>query len=156
MLLSAANFRFAGKNMKYIIAPLIIIMLTSNKTIAQTENEVSIAVELLKKAMVDGNITMLANIASDSITYGHSSGVIEHKPAFLQSFKNGSSDFININLTDQSIQLFGNTAIVRHILDADTNNDNKPGHVSLKVLLVWQKQNGEWKLLARQAVKFAN
>ena len=36
-----------------------------------------------------------------------------------------------------------------------TNNDNKPGEVHLLILLVWQKQHGQWKLLARQAVKKA-
>jgi ketosteroid isomerase-like protein len=42
---------------------------------------------------------------------------------------------------------------VRHTLDADTNDNGKTGTVHLKVLLVWLKEGGEWKLLVRQAVK---
>ena len=47
----------------------------------------------------------------------------------------------------------GTTAIVRHLFDADTNDNNKPGHVTLKIMTVWQKQGSKWILLARQAVK---
>ena len=44
-------------------------------------------------------------------------------------------------------------AVVRHILKAKTNDGGKPADVHLRVLLIWQKQGGHWKLLARQAVK---
>ncbi|MEQ1678647.1 MAG: hypothetical protein ABL876_18265 [Chitinophagaceae bacterium] len=43
--------------------------------------------------------------------------------------------------------------MVRHILNAKTNDGGKPGEVHLRVLLVWQKTGGKWVLLARQAVK---
>jgi ketosteroid isomerase-like protein len=45
------------------------------------------------------------------------------------------------------------TAIVRHNMAAKTNDNGKPGEVHLHILLVWQKQHGNWKLVARQAVK---
>jgi hypothetical protein len=44
-------------------------------------------------------------------------------------------------------------AIVRHKLNATTNDSGKPGEVHLLVLLIFQKDHKEWKLLARQAVK---
>jgi len=44
-------------------------------------------------------------------------------------------------------------AIVRHIFKAKTNDGGKPGEVNIRVLLIWQKQKGGWKLLARQAVR---
>jgi len=42
---------------------------------------------------------------------------------------------------------------VRHTLSGETLDSGKPGTVNLKVLQIWQKQGGAWKLLARQAVK---
>ena len=39
------------------------------------------------------------------------------------------------------------------MFNATTNDGGKPGTVKLKVLLIFQKENGAWKLLARQAVK---
>jgi ketosteroid isomerase-like protein len=38
-------------------------------------------------------------------------------------------------------------------LAAVTKDNGKPGSVKLDVLLVWQKEQKEWKLIARQAVK---
>jgi ketosteroid isomerase-like protein len=38
-------------------------------------------------------------------------------------------------------------------LEAKTNDNGKPNDIKLLVLMVWQKQNKEWKLIARQAVK---
>jgi hypothetical protein len=46
-----------------------------------------------------------------------------------------------------------NTAIVRHILTAQTNDGGKPGSVNLGVMLVFIKEHGSWKLLGRQAYK---
>ncbi|HEU5167922.1 MAG TPA: hypothetical protein VFU29_20400 [Chitinophagaceae bacterium] len=47
------------------------------------------------------------------------------------------------------------TLPVRHILKTKTNDGVKPGEVNLRILLIWQKQRGGWKLPARQAVKIA-
>jgi ketosteroid isomerase-like protein len=47
----------------------------------------------------------------------------------------------------------GKTAIVRHLFDGTTNDGGKPGTVKLKILLIFEKQGKDWKLLARQAVK---
>jgi len=63
------------------------------------------------------------------------------------------SDFVTIDLSNQTISISDNVALVRHKLDAKTNNDGVAGEAHLLVLLVWQKKGGQWKLLARQAVK---
>lgn len=115
--------------------------------------QVEFAVSTLIKAMEDGNVTVLNNIAANQLTYGHSGGKVENKEEFLKPFSTGASDFVKINISGQTIDIIKKTAIVRHTLEADTNDNNKPGHVKLKVLTVWQKMNGGWKLIARQAVK---
>ena len=49
------------------------------------------------------------------------------------------------------MSISGNTAIVRHRLDARTNDGGKPGEAHLFVLLIFQKDHKQWKMLARQA-----
>ena len=71
----------------------------------------------------------------------------------MNALLSGASDFVTIDLTEQTIKIAGNNAIVRHTLKATNNDGGKPGAPHLYVLLVWQKQKGKWKLLARQAVK---
>ncbi len=56
-------------------------------------------------------------------------------------------------MDDQVIVVTRKTAIVRHILSAETSDNNQPGRVKLKVMLVFVKLSGHWKLIARQAVK---
>ncbi len=47
----------------------------------------------------------------------------------------------------------GDTGIARHRWIGDVELDGKINRVDIGVLLVWQKQGGAWKLLARQAFK---
>ena len=122
---------------------------------AQSANETAVAhaVERLRKAMIDGNKTALENIVSDKLSYGHSGGHIDDKKEFVEKLVSGKSDFVTIDLSEQSVSVSGKTAIVRHKLNATTNDGGKPGEVHLLVMLVWQKQGSKWILLARQAVK---
>ncbi len=128
---------------------LITIAVAQNKQ----ERAVAGAVEKLRKAMVDGNKTELENCVSDKLSYGHSGGHVDDKEAFVEKLTTGKSDFVTIDLSEQTISISGKTAIVRHKLNATTNDGGKPGEVHLLVMLVWQKKGGEWILLARQAVK---
>jgi hypothetical protein len=140
--------------MKKYLGFLLCLALAGN-VYAQSkdEKEVTAAVETLKKAMLDGKRKDLENITTTELSYGHSNGLIEDKATFVEALASGKSDFVTINLTDQTIKIAGNTALVRHKLTGETNNNGQASNVNLGVLLVWQKQYGQWKLLARQAFK---
>ena len=120
---------------------------------SKAEAAVTAAVENLKKAMIDGDKAGLEKITADQLSYGHSSGKVEDKATFVDNIVTGKSDFVTIELTNQTVAVAGDAAIVRHTLAATTNDSGKPGSVKLNILLIWQKQKGQWKLLARQAVK---
>ena len=103
--------------------------------------------------MIAADKSSLDGLTAADLSYGHSNGLIENKQAFIDYLLSGKSIFTSIDLADQTIKISGDVAIVRHHLTAVTNNDHVPGKADLFVLLIWQKQNGQWKLLARQAVK---
>ncbi len=134
---------------------LIIAVLVLNTAQAQSKDSLQVAkaVNKLTELMVNPDKAALEALVSDQVSYGHSSGKLEGRTSFIESLTSGSSDFVKINLTDQTIQLFGKTAIVRNKLFANTNDGGKPGEVKLALVLVWQKQQKAWKLIARQAVK---
>jgi ketosteroid isomerase-like protein len=137
---------------KFILIPLLILMLSTS---AQTKDETAVAaaVEVLRKAMVDGDREALNRIAADKLSYGHSSGLVENKQQFVEKIASGVSDFVSIDLANQTISVSGNAAIVRHELHAKTNDGGKPGEAHIRVLLIFQKLSGKWVMLARQAVK---
>jgi ketosteroid isomerase-like protein len=122
-------------------------------TPADEVQAVTAAAEKLRLAMIDPTREALSALVADDLSYGHSGGRVDTKTSFIADLLSGASDFVTIAITDQTVKLVGNDAIVRHTLTADTNDSGKPGKVTLKVLGVWQKQAGEWKLLARQAVR---
>ncbi|HWB90692.1 MAG TPA: nuclear transport factor 2 family protein [Puia sp.] len=132
-----------------------LMALTAVPVFAQSRDEQAVAasVETLRKALIDPDKATLDALVVDELTYGHSNGNIQDKAMFEEALLNKSSDFVTIDLTQQTIKVVGNTAWVRHILSATTNDGGKPGAVRLSILLVWVKQKGQWRLLARQAVK---
>jgi ketosteroid isomerase-like protein len=139
--------------MKYYLAVaafLFIAFTTSAQS--KDEKQVAEAVQQLKKLMIDPDKAALDKLVSSSLSYGHSSGKIDTKESFINDLVNAKSDFVTIDLSEQSISVSGKTAIVRHTFIAATNDGGKPGTVKIHVLTIWQK-NGGWKLLARQAVR---
>jgi hypothetical protein len=122
---------------------------------ASAEQAVAAAAEKLRVAMIDPTPAALSALVADDLSYGHSGGRVDTKDSFIGDLVAGKSDFVTIAITDQTIKVVGNTAIVRHTLTADTNDSGKPGKVQIKILGVWQQQGGNWKLLARQAVRTA-
>jgi hypothetical protein len=141
--------------MKTILFIVFVLGVTID-TMAQPNEEKQVAtrVEMLRMAMIDGDRSQLESLTSKDLSYGHSSGMIEDQKSFIESLATGKSDFVRIDLSDQTIQIVGKTvALVRHKLNADTRDGGVEKTISLGILLVWQKEKGEWKLLARQAYK---
>ena len=122
---------------------------------AQNKKEVAVqnAVNNLIASMISGDRDALTAVASEHLSYGHSGGHVEGRAEFVEKIASGKSDFVTIDISDQTIDIVGKTAIVRHTFSATTNDSGKPGTVKLKVLLIFEKENGSWKMLARQAVK---
>ena len=112
------------------------------------------AVDALTKAMIEVDRAKLDALAADQLSYGHSAGRIENKKEFIDYLASRASAFRRIELSDQTISLVDNEAIVRHLFTAETVNPaGQVTPVRIGVLQVWQKQGGDWKLLARQAYR---
>jgi ketosteroid isomerase-like protein len=143
--------------LKTLACLFIALVINIQKPFAQNSKsmtEITTAVEQLRKAMVDADGATLDKLTLSELSYGHSSGKVQTKKEFIDDLVTATSDFVSIDLTEQNIKVVGNTAIVRHVLSAASNDKGKgPGTVKLGVLLVWVKSNEQWQLLARQAVK---
>ncbi len=124
---------------------------------AQKSNDVKSvtdAAEKLRLAMISGEKSALETLIVPELTYGHSGGHIDDAKEFVEKLVSKKSDFLTIDISNQNIQIVGNTAIVRHHFYATTADLGKAqGDVTLDILLVWTKVKKDWKLLARQAVK---
>lgn len=134
----------------------ILLGIAATPAMAQSADQaVSAAAEKLRVAMVDPDQATLSGLVADSLSYGHSGGRIDTKASFIGDLLDKKSDFVSINITDQTVHVSGDVAVIRHTVSGETLDNGKQGTVLLKVLQVWQKQGGQWKLIARQAVKAA-
>lgn len=141
--------------MKKIIVLFVLFLGSIQFVTAQNSKVAAVekSINRLTAAMVSGDRAALNESVSDNLTYGHSGGHVEGKEEFVEKLASGKSDFVTINISEQTVNVYGKTAIVRHNLEAQTNDGGKPATVKLKILLVFSKEHGDWKLLARQAVK---
>ena len=131
-----------------------LVLGTSGVAFADNEEAaVNQAIENLRKAMLDADKDKLAELVSDQLSYGHSSGVLETKAQYIDVIASKKTIYKSINLLEPSVTVSGPNAIARHIFTAETEAGGKPGTARVGVLQVWQKGAGGWKLLARQAFR---
>ena len=134
---------------------LVTANLLSFRVAAQGGEEAAVnaAIEALTKAMVGADKAQLEELVADQLSYGHSGGVIETKAQFVDVIVSKKTVYKTIALSEPSTTVVGNNAIARHIFSAEFESGGKPGSAKVGILQVWQKQDGRWKLLARQAFR---
>lgn len=139
---------------KLIFAMSFIMAITVSAQKISDKDAVNAAAEKLRLAMISGEKSELESLILPELTYGHSGGHIDDAKEFVEKLVSKKSDFLTIDITNQTVNIVGNTAIVRHHFYATTADAGKaPGDVTLDILLVLAKVKNDWKLLARQAVK---
>jgi ketosteroid isomerase-like protein len=139
--------------MKMLFLTLAVTLTLNAMAQSADEKEVTSLVESMRKAMMSADKATLEKITSDDLSYGHSSGLLEDKATFVNSIVSGKFSFVKIDFPDVTVKILGNTAVVRHKIVGDTKNDGKPATVNIGVMLILQKQQGQWKIIARQAYK---
>jgi ketosteroid isomerase-like protein len=144
--------------MKYFFASLAVVLLQFSGLAQKSSDnkekvEVASRVEALREAMIDADGAKLKELTSSDLSYGHSSGNIQNQTAFIEKIVNGESDFVSIELQNQTIEIVGDAAIVRHNFAAHTKDGGVDKDIKIGIMLIWQKQKGKWLLIARQAFK---
>ncbi|MBA4300226.1 MAG: DUF4440 domain-containing protein [Cyclobacterium sp.] len=133
---------------------LLIFLLSSQLAFSQSEKEVNDAVQKLKTAMLADDAETLKKLTSENLSYGHSSGVIETQDEFVAVFASKKSDYQKWDISDLSVSFHGKkVAIVRHNVLGEIASNGNVNTLNLGLLMVWVKEKGEWKLLARQAFR---
>lgn len=138
-----------------IIFKILCFGLLSTGLMAQSSDEIAVsdAVSQLHKAITDADRKGLESLTDNDLSYGHSSGKVENKAAFMEAILSGKVDFSSIELSNQTITISGKNAIVRNTFSGTLISDGKPIKLTLNTLMVWRKQHGHWVLLARQGYK---
>jgi ketosteroid isomerase-like protein len=132
-------------------------LLTDIPAFADSADEEAVArnVEAFRKAQIAANPEALAALCAPELSYSHSDGHVEDKATFIANATNGKSKTLSLEYQDVKIAVVGPAAIVRfHWLgEAESVPDGKKSSTNLHILMNWQKQGADWKLLSRASTR---
>jgi ketosteroid isomerase-like protein len=131
-------------------------LLFSSVADAQAGDEAAVAdaVETLRKGQLEASKAKLEQVTASQLSYGHSDGRVETKDEFINAVMTRKQVVKSIAFPELKVAVVGNAAIARHIYLSESERDGKATTTRIGALQVWQKQDGGWKLLARQGFRF--
>src|SRR3954447_18494873 len=123
---------------------------------ASTDEEaVAKAVEAFRAAQVAADAKAFDALCATELSYSHSDARVEDKAAFIANATNGKSKWLSLKYEDPKISVVGDAAIVRFhwVGESEAVADGKKSATNLHILMNWQKQGADWKLLSRASTK---
>jgi ketosteroid isomerase-like protein len=130
-------------------------MLAATPAFAVTADEAAVAksTEAHRAALMAGDAKALDALCAPELSYSHSDGHIEDKATFITNATNGQTKWLSLAYNDTTVRVVGDAAIVRFKFVGENQTGDKKNQVNLGILMVWQKQRGKWRLLARCSTK---
>jgi ketosteroid isomerase-like protein len=117
------------------------------------EAAVAKATEAHRAALFAADGKALDALSAPELSYSHSDGHIEDKATFIANVIGRKSTILSLAYENTTVRVVGDAAIVRFKYVSESQIGDKKTQINLGILMVWQKQAGTWKLLARCATK---
>ena len=119
------------------------------------EEAVAKKVEAFRAAQVAADAKALDALCAPELSCSHSDARIEDKATFIANATSGKSKFLSLAYEDPKVRVVGDAAIVRFhwVGESEAVADGKKSSTNLHILMNWQKQGGDWKLLSRASTK---
>jgi ketosteroid isomerase-like protein len=119
------------------------------------EDAVAKSVEAFRAAQIADDAKAFDALCAAELSYSHSDGRVEDKATFITNATNGKSKFLSLAYEDPKIRVVGPAAIVRFhwVAESQSVADGKKSATNLHILMNWQKQGADWKLLSRASTK---
>ena len=118
------------------------------------EDAVAKNVEAFRAAQAAGKAEGLAGLCAEELSYSHSSGAVDDKAKLLAGVKNANYKWTSLDYKNPTVRIVGPAAIVRfNFVGEQEFTDGKKTPQNLAILMNWQKQGNDWKLLSRSATK---
>ena len=125
--------------------------------LAESPDEIAVAknVEAFRQAQIAADPKALEALCAPELSYSHSDARVEDRATFVANATNGKSKFLTLEYKDPQIRVVGPNAIVRFhwVGESQVVADGKKNNTNLHILMNWQKQGSDWKLLSRASTK---
>ncbi|SEF45727.1 nuclear transport factor 2 family protein [Algoriphagus boritolerans] len=136
---------------------LLVFLFITNLAFSQSEKEVDEVLQKMRTALLTEDAATLRKLTSENLSYGHSAGTIENQEEFVAVFEAKNSDYQFWEVSDQTIAFHGkDLAIVRQNVKAEilSKLNGTTNSLNMGLMMIWVKERGEWKLLARQSFRY--
>jgi ketosteroid isomerase-like protein len=111
-------------------------------------------VEAFRAAQAAGNAEALVALLAEELSYSHSNAKIDTKAQLLDGIAKANYKWTSLEYKDPTVRIVGPAAIVRfNFVGEQEFTDGKKTPQNLAILMNWQKQGSDWKLLSRAATK---
>jgi len=122
---------------------------------AATADEAAVAknTEAHRAALMAGDAKALDVLSAPELSYSHSDGHVEDKATFIANVVGRKSKVLSLAYENTTVRVVGDAAIVRFKYVSESQTGDTKSQINLGILMVWQKQHGKWRLLARCSTK---
>jgi hypothetical protein len=152
MNVSRRDFAVAGV---FALGASSLLLGSSAGAAAGDEAALAQSIETLRQGILQADKAKLDQVAASQISYGHSDGRVQNKQEFIDGVIDRKPIQKSLTFPELKVFVAGNNAVARHIYLGESELDGKQTTTRIGALQVWQKQDGGWKLLARQGFKLA-
>lgn len=119
------------------------------------EKAVSDAEKQRFDAQVSKNYAVLNQVLADDLIYTHSSGNTDGKQSYIQSIREGKSKYDAIDVQEQKVRVYGNTAVINGVCLIKAMNNGETINTHLRYTDVYVRKGKQWQMVAWQSLKMA-
>lgn len=122
-------------------------MLNEDKVIA----EIAARDDARYAAMLAGDTTALEDLLHDELCYMHSTGGSDSKANYISALRDKAVIYKKLERDDQTVRVHGDIGMVFNHMQADVEIRGNLRHLDNRLLAVWSRDGGVWRLIALQS-----
>ncbi len=112
--------------------------------------------EEMAKAVVAGDVAMLADIYAEEYVYVGSDGRQISRAERLAAFRTGALRYLSTNHTGTTVRVYGDTAVVQGRTHSSVVARGRQIKGDFQYVGIWVRRNGRWRIVLTQATRIAD
>ena len=115
------------------------------------QDEVSKLEERRCAAMTGSDLATLESLLADTLTYTHSSAVVDDKASYIESIRSGRVKYLKVERFDTLSQVYGDTVITTGRARIDVKVSDVERNLNMRYANVWIKTPKGWQFALWQS-----
>lgn len=107
-------------------------------------------------AMLAGDLAALDAVLDPALQFHHATGTVDDKPGYLAKMASGRIQYTSIDWSEERITTLGpDTAMLTGRMATAVRVEGDAKRLDNRVLTVWEREGGQWRMLAFQSTPIA-